>query len=754
MCGNQRNGVMRNRTTDVVKRLLMIGAFAAHASRLFAQTGHPVSDLGRATLEELINITITTASRTSEWLSDAPARVQVVTAAQIRRRGYRSLSDVLKDLPDFKVDLAGNWDFPAELTVQGVRGAGRVIVLLDGIRISSPTNEPLPIVANYPVHTARQIEIVYGPASAVYGADAFSAVINIISKDAGESTGLAVSTSVGAFGLYNQTASYVTPLGTNASLVVAGQFLYDGQPDLSRYYPGDFNGMQAQRAGTFPTVFGSMTPSQPVSPDYHIPLSAHSMQATLHAGGFQFTLFENRSHLPSTAGVYTPDNVVYSDIAFNENVLFVGAGTYTRAIGRATSTSTLTLSRQELNPNSGYQDLYSNMRRSYKYAYGSMAEIDQQISWKPTSTVTVTTGGSFQRFLSVPQTADLNAPIKSQDAPGTILGTNIVDEFVKLRYANTGTFAQMRYAMTPRIALTLGGRGDYNTRYGGTFNPRLGIVANATASTTLKLLYGTAYLAPSPYQGYAHYGSFISADGGATFSSPYWHLPNSDLKPQLKKTAEATVNQRLGPNLNLSASAFYSRFTNLIWASDAAQAYTGFYHGWPVDYIDFPVNQGRETTYGGTFQLEAMKSFAPDRQFAAHAGLSVADGRIWPESSNGDSLPIGAMVPVQLRAGVDLDWDSWQFAPRLAIVGKQRVLATTTGDDGLVRRTLDGYSTVDVNVRRRNLFAHLDAFVTVENAFDRRYRSINERAFTNPEEFVGIPQNPRRITVGLELRLR
>jgi outer membrane cobalamin receptor len=745
---------MRSRTSNRMKRLLMIGAFAAQASRLSAQPGHPGPDLGQLTLEELMNMTITTASRTSEGLGEAPARAQVVTAAQIRRRGYRSLSDVLKDLPDFKVDLAGNWDFPAELTVQGVRGAGRVIVLLDGIRVSSPTNEPLPIVANYPVHTARQIEIVYGPASALYGADAFSAVINIITGDVGDSAGMAVSTSMGAFGLYNQTASYVTPFGANASLVVAGQFLYDGQPDLSRYYPGDFNGMQAQRAGTFPTIFGSMTPNRPVSPDYHIPLSAHSVQATLRAGGFQFTLFENRSHLPSTAGVYTPDNVVYNDVAFNQNDLFVGAGTYTRAIGGATSTSTVTVSRQELDPHSGYQDLYSNMRRSYKYAYGSMVDIDQQISWKPASTVTLTTGGSFQRFFSIPQTADLNAPIQSQDAPGTILGTNLVDEFMTLRYANTGAFAQMRYAMTRRIALTLGGRGDFNTRYGGTVNPRLGLVANATESTTLKLLYGTAYLAPSPYQGYAHYGSFISTDGGATFSSPYWHLPNPDLKPQLKKTVEATVNQRLGSNLNVSASAFYSRFTNLIWASDANQAYAGFYHGWPVDYIDFPVNQGRETTYGGTFQVEAMKSFAPDRQVAAHAGLSVADGRIWPENSNADSLPVGAMVPVQLRAGVDVDWDRWQVAPRLAIVGNQRLLATTTSADGLVRRTLDGYSTVDVNVRRRNLFTHLDAFVTVENAFDRRYRSINERAYTNPEEFVGIPQNPRRITVGLELRLR
>jgi hypothetical protein len=41
----------------------------------------------------------------------------------------------------------------------------------------APTNEPLPIGAHYPVHTTRQIEVVYGPASALYGADAFSAVI-------------------------------------------------------------------------------------------------------------------------------------------------------------------------------------------------------------------------------------------------------------------------------------------------------------------------------------------------------------------------------------------------------------------------------------------------------------------------------------------------------------------------------------------------------------------------------------------------
>ena len=56
-------------------------------------------------------------------------------------------------------------------------------------------------------------------------------------------------------------------------------------------------------------------------------------------------------------------------------------------------------------------------------------------------------------------------------------------------------------------------------------------------------------------------------------------------------------------------------------------------------------------------------------------------------------------------------------------------------------------------MRRRSVMERVDAFFKVENAFDRRYRTINERAYINPEEFIGIPQNPRRVSVGLELRL-
>lgn len=707
-------------------------------------------DLSKIALEDLMNITITTATRTPEGASGAPARVQVVTSTEILRRGYRSLADLLADLPDFKVDLRTDADYPTQFTVQGSRGSDRVVLLLDGIRISSPTNEPLPILANYPVHAARQVEIVYGPASALYGADAFSAVINIISKDVSDAPGGSFGASLGQFGLYNVTGLYTRRIG-EATLLVAGQGQYDRQPDLSRYYPADYGGLQGQRSGTFNTIFGPMTSDRSVSPTYNIPLSAHSFQATLRAGGWQVLLFQNRSRT-STAAPSTPDNTVYNANAYNQNSLLVGAAGYTRQIAGATSTSTLTLSRHELDPQSGYWNVYSNMERSYKYAYGAMAKLEEQVAWKPAPAISMIAGGTVERFLSRPQSADLEAPVRSPTAQGTILDTNILDDLVVLHYTNTGAFAQMQYAVTPSVDVTLGGRADYNSRYGATFNPRAGLVVHPFDGTTVKILAGRAFLAPSPYQAYSHYGSFTSTDGGQTYTSGYWHVPAPTLKPQRKKTLEASLLQAVGGQVQVSGSAFVSRFSDLIETFDAAQAYSGTYHGWPVAYIDFAANNGKTTLYGGTVGINWLHVADQDRRLAAHAALSLVDGRGREDNvATTPTLPAGGIAPVQVDIGADIDWRRWSVAPRLSIVGTQRSLATT---ESMTRPSLPGYQTVTVNVRRRDVFRHVDAFLTLENGFDARYRAMGPSTYLSPAELIGAPQNPRRITVGFDVHFR
>jgi iron complex outermembrane receptor protein len=309
----------------------------------------------------------------------------------------------------------------------------------------------------------------------------------------------------------------------------------------------------------------------------------------------------------------------------------------------------------------------------------------------------------------------------------------------------------VKYADRPRLTITLGERADYNTRYGGTFNPRLGFVAQPTGRTTLKVLFGTAYLAPSPFIVYKHYGSFFSTDGGQTYTSSFWHVGNPGLKPEHKKTVETELQQMLTDDLSVSASAFYTRFSGLIERSDFEHAGPGFVHGWPVEFIEAPANEGREITYGGSIGLAFVKAFQLDGRVEARAALSVANGY---DRDNETPIQIGAMAPVQFRGGMGLDLGEWSFAPRLAVVGIQRTLATAIVDGSLVRRTLPGDAAVDVNIRRRRVFKNLNAFLTIENVFDERYRNINIRAFTNPEELAGAPQNPRRVTVGFEMKTK
>jgi outer membrane receptor for ferrienterochelin and colicin len=105
--------------------LVAVAILSSAVSVVRAQTAN--TDLGLLSLEELMSLKISTATLVPEMQSDVPARVQVIRAAQIERRGYRSLLDVLKDLPDFKVDLRGNWNFPAARSPSRVCVAPRAL---------------------------------------------------------------------------------------------------------------------------------------------------------------------------------------------------------------------------------------------------------------------------------------------------------------------------------------------------------------------------------------------------------------------------------------------------------------------------------------------------------------------------------------------------------------------------------------------------------------------------------------------------
>jgi outer membrane cobalamin receptor len=141
-------------------------------------------------LEELLSVTIVSASNAQESLTEAPATVIVITRTEIQQRGYQEMSEILDDLPGMDVVRP----FGATYFKNYWRGYRNSIgdpflVLLDGIVLNHLYFNTADVLVTLPLSNVERVEVVYGPASSVYGPNAFMGVINVITTREGKSPG-------------------------------------------------------------------------------------------------------------------------------------------------------------------------------------------------------------------------------------------------------------------------------------------------------------------------------------------------------------------------------------------------------------------------------------------------------------------------------------------------------------------------------------------------------------------------------------
>lgn len=136
-------------------------------------------------LDQLMDITVSSASGVPESLREAPASMMVITAEDIRNRGYDNLVEVLNDLPGFDVAVAGGTNY-ATAWQRGYRSpfGQRTLLMVDGIVVNELWSQAPDFSRQYPLLMLERIEVLYGPASAVHGANAFAGVINLITRSA------------------------------------------------------------------------------------------------------------------------------------------------------------------------------------------------------------------------------------------------------------------------------------------------------------------------------------------------------------------------------------------------------------------------------------------------------------------------------------------------------------------------------------------------------------------------------------------
>jgi iron complex outermembrane receptor protein len=175
---------MRETIRAAVRCAFAIG-FAATAAPVIASAVPEIKDLERLSLEELANVVVTSVSRRPERLADVAASVFVISSDDIRRSGATSLPEVLRLAPNLQVARADTNQYAITARGFNATSANKLLVMIDGRTVYSPLFSGVFWEAQHVMlEDVERIEVISGPGSTQWGANAVNGVINVITKRA------------------------------------------------------------------------------------------------------------------------------------------------------------------------------------------------------------------------------------------------------------------------------------------------------------------------------------------------------------------------------------------------------------------------------------------------------------------------------------------------------------------------------------------------------------------------------------------
>ncbi len=186
--------------------MLLLFLLSMVPGRSLAQTDtvRSAKELKRLSVEELMNVVVTSVSRSPEKLSEVASAIQVVTSEEIKRSGTLRLPGALRLATNLLVSSSGAHD--TRISSRGFNGfpisnsslANKLLVQIDGRSVYTPLfGGVFWDVQNVLLEDVKQVEVISGPGGSLWGANAINGIINVVSKSAKESQGVYVSGASG-----------------------------------------------------------------------------------------------------------------------------------------------------------------------------------------------------------------------------------------------------------------------------------------------------------------------------------------------------------------------------------------------------------------------------------------------------------------------------------------------------------------------------------------------------------------------------
>jgi iron complex outermembrane receptor protein len=258
------------------------------------------SGLASKSLEELMNIEVTSVSKKEQKLSQTPAAIYVITQEDIARSGATNIPDLLRMVPGVDVAQvdANRW----AISIRGFNDiySNKLLVLIDGRTAYDPIFSGVSWdEMDVPLNDIERIEIIRGPGGTVWGANAVNGVINIITKSARETQGLYLQTGTGSEENNDHEAQYGGRIGSKDYYRAFGRYFSFGA--LSNAQNENAADGWLMRHGGFRSDWNlSGKDSLMVEGDLYQTNEGQTIRTPLSTQGFAFRIFNDQFN--STGG--------------------------------------------------------------------------------------------------------------------------------------------------------------------------------------------------------------------------------------------------------------------------------------------------------------------------------------------------------------------------------------------------------------------------------------------------------------------
>ncbi|MBL8038152.1 MAG: TonB-dependent receptor [Nitrospira sp.] len=385
--------------------------------------------------------TVSIASRHEQPISEAPSNVYVITDEDIRLSGAIDLPTILRRIPGVEVMQMSGADFNVSIRGNNQPIANKLLVLVDGRSIYVDLQgtvywKALPVT----LPEIKRIEVLKGPASALYGFNAFDGIVNIITKTPEEMKGTTLQFGGGELGTVTSAAVTAATIGNLGVRISAGR------DQNQQWRDEDALAFRSHKLN--------------VATQY-----ALSGNSTLHISGGVVDTNRFDGQVGETVSTSTRLTQAYVSAGLDWGTLSIRTW-WSRLSSASLPTANPLLSNLLTITDRNGQALSSTVADTYNLDLQHMIKLGESHQF---------TYGLNYRHISL--TSNINSEVSRED--------------------RLGLFVQDEWRVTPRISLVAGGRYDMDTFINPTLSPRLAVIYQLSPNHSFRASASVAYRPPT-----------------------------------------------------------------------------------------------------------------------------------------------------------------------------------------------------------------------------------------------------------------